>query len=129
MAEEQLNQDLRLERGVPSRIERQVYQPEIEEKIPDSHVKSSHNISRVEAICVVCFAIILDIVSFVPGANDVGDLIANAVLIPWFFIRGIKFTTKRITSFGTAAIVEAIPFLSWAPMITINTVYCLYYSD
>jgi hypothetical protein len=118
-------EELRLRDEVPSRIERKVYRE------PEQVVSNAeHNRpSLVNAMFMICFAIIFDAISLAPGANDITIFVANLIFIPWFYMSGVKFTNKRITSLGVTTIIEAIPFLGAFPMITVNVIYSLYYSD
>ena len=118
-------EELRLRDEVPSRIERKIYQ-EPEQLISNTE---HYRPGLVNAISMVCVAVVFDIISLAPGANDIMIFIANLVFIPWFYMSGMKFTNKRIASLGVTTIIEAIPFLSGFPMITVNVVYSLYYSD
>ena len=68
MAQEQLRLQ-RQEDVVPSRIERKVYQPEDEEEqsVPQTGLKGG----LVNKLCMYGVAILLDFISFIPGANEV----------------------------------------------------------
>lgn len=122
MAQE-LDNDLRLQREVPSRIERKI--------LPEEPVEEprAHRPNRAVAMFMIGIAIMLDVVSFIPGANDVTTILADVIFIPWFMILGMKFTGKRALSVGVMTLVEAIPGLSIIPMITISNIYSLYFSD
>lgn len=122
MAQE-LDNDLRLQRELPSRIERKILQEAPMEE------PQRYRPNPAVAMFIIGIAIMLDLISFIPGANDVTTILADIIFIPWFMILGIKFTGKRALSFGAMTIVEIIPGLSIIPMITISSIYSLYFSD
>lgn len=123
MAEEQLRQEV----GKPTRVERLSYEPDQDVSVADQDTPKK--LSLVHAFFMIVVAMVLDMLSFIPFINTVVVVFADILFIFWFFMVGIRFNNKKIISLGTTTIIEAIPFLGWIPMITLNVVYSLYYSD
>jgi len=72
---------------------------------------------------MVALAIILDIISIIPGANIIVDIVAALVFGLWFMLRGVGFVNPRRFSVGIIAIIiELVPFLSILPGITAGVV-------
>ncbi len=133
MAEEQLNRDLRLERGVPSRIERRVYQPEIfEDDIENTLTPQTHRPGIVNFACMIIVGATFDIVGFflseIPFVGAGIVIVADLIFIPWLHFSGMKFNNKRVVATAAQTIGEAIPFVGNMPLITINIIYS-YYSN
>lgn len=125
MAEEQL----RAPEEVPSRIERKVYQPDIEEEAVDS---SHHRPSFINFVCMLAVGAVFDVIGlFVSEIPFVGaglSFISTCIFIPWFHFSGMKFNNKRVISMGVQTISEAIPLVGNLPLITVNIIYS-YYSN
>lgn len=123
MADEQL----RLQREAPNRIERISYPDQDSEE--EEGEEPAHQVATIWKVLMIGLAVVFDLVSLFPGVNEGTVLISNMIFIPWFFLLGMNFTGKRIASLGVAGIAEIIPFISIFPMITINVVFCLYSSN
>lgn len=130
MAEE-LSNDLRLQRSTtPTKIERKIYQPEEDiDSAESTYERSSFRGGIVNKILILTVAFILDIISLIPAVNDATIIVADIIFISWFYFSGVKFSPRRIISFGATNIIEVIPYASAVPMILINVAYCLYSSN
>ncbi len=68
-------------------------------------------------------AIILDLVSLIPAANDITLVIAGILFGLWWWKLGLGFLNlKKIITYSLSVIVEAVPILAVLPAVTLAVV-------
>ena len=77
-------------------------------------------IDNITAGLMIAVAVVLDLISLIPFVNLISGLAATLIFGLWFFFRGVGFVNpRRIATWAAGLIVEAIPFLSILPGLTI----------
>lgn len=82
--------------------------------------EKKQRISATALLFLTLFAVIFDIIGFIPVVNWVSSPFAYLIFIAWFLILGVSF--KKPTRWITGVVVfiiEMIPFISWLPGITV----------
>ncbi len=83
-------------------------------------IKKEKKINTETFIYMLFVAIILDVISLIPFANFITLFVGNLIFLGWFYLIGIPFNTKRVSSFGISSIIELIPGISMLPAFTFN---------
>jgi len=70
---------------------------------------------------MVLVAILFDILSLIPLVNIIVSIFAWMTFSFWFWIHGVKYTSnaKNLFYLATGLIIEALPFASILPAITV----------
>lgn len=77
-------------------------------------------IDNITAGLMITVAVVFDLISLIPVVNIISAVAATLIFGLWFLLLGIGFANpKRIATWATGLLVEAIPFLSILPGLTI----------
>jgi hypothetical protein len=88
-----------------------------------------YRIDNAEEAGLIIFAILFDIISIFPGADDLITPVAEGLLAFFFLINGVNPLGKKTALvFGLSFIGEMIPFVSIFPFLTIETIYIIHVS-
>ena len=78
-------------------------------------------IDNIIAGLMIFTALIFDVLSIIPWVNIITDIAAILLFGLWFMLLGVGFMNpRRIATWATAGIIEAIPILSILPGITVG---------
>ena len=87
-----------------------------EEKKP-----TKNRLGNSEAILLVCFAIVCDLLSLIPGINVIVVIISQGLIALFFSMHGVSvLSKKRGVTYAAASIVEFIPVISIIPALTLE---------
>jgi hypothetical protein len=86
-------------------------------------------IGKREATVLIVTALVLDLISIVPGIHVSSSVVAQGV-IPYLFSRyGVNiFSSRKVIPYIFAWLVELVPALAALPFITLETVIIIYMS-
>jgi hypothetical protein len=77
-------------------------------------------ISNVMAALMIALAVVFDLLSLIPLVNILVDFIAWVTFGLWLLFLGVGFmNARRLATMLTSVTIEAIPFLSFLPGITV----------
>ncbi len=99
--------------------------PKLENKKEKKAKSKEPRIGAAEIAVLLFFAVFMDILSLIPIANDVVDIVAQSLIAVFFFVNGVNIFTggyKKLVPYIVGWIVEAIPVVSVFPTITIETI-------
>jgi hypothetical protein len=89
--------------------------------------KNYGRIDAKTARMLIVTAVFFDILSFIPGVNEVTSIAAQTILPYIFSSKNVNiFTLRRIAPYIGTWIVELIPGVSFIPALTLETLYFIY---
>ena len=96
----------------------------MEETPKDAPAKKEPRISSTQASLLVGTAVIFDLISFIPAIGQALSLVGSVVVFSiWFLILRVPLVSpKKLVTWATAGLVEAIPLISALPGITTGVI-------
>lgn len=93
-------------------------------------VVKKERISTTETVGLVAFALICDVLSFIPVANIIIAMIAPIIFGLAFYLNGISLISpKKAMTAGLSLIVEMVPVLSSLPAYTAGVLVIIYLTN